>query len=323
MRAVVCRQFGPPESLVVEDVDDPHAGPGQLVIEMRAASVTYPDVLIIEDKYQFKAKPPFVPGSEVAGVVCEVGEGVEGFAVGDAVVGAGGVTGGFAEKVRASAAGVRRLPAGLDFAQAAGLLYSYGTGWYALRYRGALRAGETLVVLGAAGNVGLAAVELGKVLGARVVAVASSEEKRALCLERGADVAIATDDDLKARIKELTGGAGADVVYDAIGGDYAEPVLRATGWGGRYLVIGFTAGIPRIPLNLTLLKSCQIVGVFFGAMAAREPETAAALQRELMEMVADGRLAPYVSERYPLARAAEALASLRDRRARGKVVLVP
>lgn len=323
MKAVVCKQFGPPESLVVEDVADPHAGPGEIVISMRAVSVTYPDVLMLEDKYQYKAKPPFIPGSEVAGVVCEVGEGVEGFAVGDHVVGAAGVTGGFAEKVCARASGARRMPEGLDFAQAAGLLYSYGTGWYALAYRGGLRAGETLVVLGAAGNVGLAAVELGKVLGARVIAVASSADKRALCKERGADDVLATDDDLKTRIKELTGGAGADVVYDAIGGDYAEPVLRAMGWGGRYLVIGFTAGIPRIPLNLTLLKSCQIVGVFFGAMAGREPETAASIQRELLELVAERKLVPYVSARYPLARAAEALCELRDRRATGKVVLVP
>ena len=323
MRAVVCKQFGPPEKLVVEDVEDPHAGPGEIVIDMRAVAVTYPEVLIIEDKYQFKAKPPFVPGGEIAGVVSEVGEGVTGFAKGDAVVGASGLTGGFAEKVCAKAASARRMPEGLAFEQATGLMYSYGTSWYALKYRGALQPGETLLVLGAAGNVGLAAVELGKLLSARVIAVASSEEKRALCRERGADEALDTEDDLKSRVKELTGGNGVDVVYDAIGGKYAEPVLRATAWGGRYLVIGFTAGIPKIPLNLTLLKSCQIVGVFFGAMTMREPALAAEIQRELLDLVARKELVPYVWKSFPLAQAAQALSALRERRARGKVVLVP
>ena len=327
MRAVVCREFGPPEKLVIEELDDPQAGPGEIVIDTKAVAVSFPDALIIEDRYQYKAEPPFVPGGEVAGVVSQVGEGVEGFAVGDAVLGAdrgAGVTGGFAEKVLASAASARRLPQGLAFEQAAGLNYSYGTGWYALKYRGALQAGETLLVLGAAGNVGLAAVELGKRLGARVIAAASTPEKRALCIERGADDVIDyACEDLKQRTKELTAGGGADVVYDAVGGDHAEAALRATAWNGRYLVIGFTAGIPRVPLNLVLLKSCQIVGVFFGAMVAKEPETYQAIQRELLELVATGKLSPYVSKRYALDEAPQALRDLQDRRATGKLIVAP
>jgi NADPH2:quinone reductase len=327
MRAVVCREFGPPEKLVIEEFDDPQAGPGEVVIDTRAVAVSFPDALIIEDRYQYKAEPPFVPGGEVAGVVSQLGEGVEGFALGDAVVGAqrgAGVTGGFAEKVLATAAAVRRLPEGLAFEQAAGLNYSYGTGWYALKYRGALKAGETLLVLGAAGNVGLAAVELGKLLGARVIAVASTAEKRALCIERGADEVIDyTSEDLKRRTKDLTDGQGADVVYDAVGGDHAEAALRATAWGGRFLVIGFTAGIPRIPLNLTLLKSCQIVGVFFGAMVGKEPETYQAIQRDLLDLVASGKLSPYVSKRYALEDAPQALRDLQERRATGKLVVTP
>ena len=324
MRAVVCNEFGPPEKLSIEELPDPVAGPGQVVIDTRAVAVSFPEALIIEDKYQFKAKPPFIPGGEVAGVIAEVGEGVDDFEVGDPVLGANGVTGGFAEKVLAQAAATRRLPEGLPFEQAAGLLYSYGTGWYALKHRGALQAGETLLVTGAAGNVGLAAVELGKVLGARVIAVASTAEKLALCRERGADEVINyTTEDLKTRAKELTGGQGVDVIYDAVGGDYAEAALRAMAWNGRFLVIGFTAGIPRVPLNLTLLKSCQIVGVFFGALVAKEPETHASIQSDLLGLVADGRLKPYVSKRYTLDEAPQALADLQARRATGKLIVAP
>jgi NADPH2:quinone reductase len=324
MRAVVCKEFGPPEKLVIEELEDPQAGPGQIVIDTKAVAVSFPEALIIEDKYQFKAKPPFIPGGEVAGVVSQVGEGVADFRIGDHVLGANGVTGGFAEKVLAHAVGARKLPEGLPFDQAAGLQYSYGTGWYALKHRGSLQPGETLLVLGAAGNVGLAAVELGKVLGARVIAVASTPEKRALCIERGADEVIDyTSEDLKVRTKELTGGAGADVVYDAVGGDHSEAALRATAWNGRFLVIGFTAGIPRIPLNLTLLKSCQIVGVFFGALVAKEPETHAAIQDDLMELVRSGKLTPYVSKHYSLDEAPQALRDLQERRATGKLIVAP
>jgi NADPH2:quinone reductase len=322
MKAVICKEFGPPEKLVVEDVADPVAGPGQLVIESHASTVTFPDALMIEDQYQFKADLPFVPGGEAAGLVLEVGEGVEGFAVGDRVIGQTGLVGGFQERVLVSAAAARRLPDSVDFAEATGLLYAYGTGYYGLKHRGALKAGETLLVLGAAGNVGLAAVELGKLMGARVIAAASSPEKLAVCVERGADETIDyTREDLKARAKELTGGAGVDVIYDCIGGDYAEAALRAIGWEGRFLVIGFTAGIPRLPLNLTLLKSCQVIGVFYGAMVARQPELRAQITADLDELLAAGRLRPFVSARYALAEAPQALRDLLDRKVTGKVVV--
>ncbi len=324
MRAVMCRAFGPPEKLVVEEVPDPVAGPGQLVLDVEAAAVTFPDALMIEDKYQFKPKPPFIPGGEVAGRVRAIGEGVEGFAIGDAVIGSSGVVGGFAEQVAVPAGAARPLPEGTDFAEATGLLYAYGTGYYGLKFRGDLKKGETLLVLGAGGNVGLAAVELGKLMGARVIAAASTPEKLALCRERGADETIDyAKEDLKQRTKELTGGQGADVVYDAVGGDYAEAALRATAWNGRFLVIGFTAGIPRIPLNLTLLKSCQIVGVFFGAMVSREPETRDAVTRDLLAFTASGQLKPYVSRRYSLDEAPQALRDLLERRVLGKVVIAP
>ncbi|MCP3983391.1 MAG: NADPH:quinone oxidoreductase family protein [bacterium] len=324
MKAVVCKEFGPPEKLVVEEVPDPKAGPGQLVVDVRAAGVTFPDALIIEDAYQFKAKPPFFPGGEVAGLVREVGEDVQGFAIGDPVIGATGITGGFAEQALVSAATTRPLPEGIGFAEATGMQYAYGTAHYALKFRGHLQSDETLLVLGAGGNVGLAAVELGKLTGARVIAAASSESKLALCRERGADETIdyATED-LKERTKALTEGRGADVVYDAVGGDYAEAALRATAWNGRFLVIGFTAGIPRIPLNLTLLKGCQIVGVFFGGMMGREPETRDAIVRDLDQMTASGQLNPYVSKRYSLAEAPQALRDLQERRVLGKVVIEP
>lgn len=324
MRAVICKAFGPPENLVVEDVPVPVAGPGQLLVEVKASAVTFPDTLMLEDKYQFKAPPPYTPGGEVAGVVSVVGDGVSGFAVGDRVVGGLGTTGGYAEYSLVAAAGARKLPDGVGFAESTGLNYAYGTTLYGLKYRGNLKAGETLLILGAGGSVGLTAVELGKLMGARVIACASSEEKLQLCRERGADETInyATED-LKERAKELTGGAGVDVVYDCVGGAYAEAALRATGWEGRFLVVGFTAGIPSVPLNLTLLKSCQIVGVFYGAMTARDPALRDAIVAELIELTATGKLRPHVSGRYSLERAGEALRSLMDRKALGKVVIEP
>jgi len=324
MRAVVCKQFGPPENLVVEERPDPAPGPGQVLVEVKAAAVTFPDTLMLEDKYQFKAKPPYVPGGEVAGVVSALGEGVEGIATGDRVLGGLGVVGGFAELAVVPAAGVRHLPDEVGFAEATGLNYAYGTSLYGLKYRGALQPGETLLVLGAGGNVGLSAVELGKLMGARVIAAASSAEKLALCRERGADETIdyATGN-LKERAKALTDGQGCDVVYDCVGGDYAEAALRAIGWGGRFLVIGFTAGIPSIPLNLTLLKGCQIVGVFYGAMTARQPDLRDAISSELFDLIASGRFSPYVSGRYALEDAGQALRALMDRKALGKVVIEP
>jgi NADPH2:quinone reductase len=324
VRACVCKEFGPPEKLVIEEVDDPRPEAGQLLVEVRAATVTFPDALMIQDKYQFKATLPFIPGGEVAGVVREIGEGVEGFEVGDRVVGSLGLTGGFAERCCTRADATRRIPEALDFAEATGILYAYGTSWYGLKHRGALQAGETLLVLGAAGNVGLAAVELGKQMGARVIAAASDPEKLAICRDRGADETIDyAREDLKQRAKELTGGRGVDVVYDCVGGDYAEAALRAIAWEGRFLVIGFTAGIPRLPLNLTLLKGCQVIGVFYGAMLGRQPELAQEIVRELDALAEAGRLHPYVCERFSLEEAPKALSALLERRVTGKVVVEP
>jgi NADPH2:quinone reductase len=324
VRAVVCKQFGPPETLVVEEVDEPTPGPGQVLVAVKAAGVTFPDALVIEDKYQMKATPPFIPGGEAAGIVQAVGEGVETPAVGDRVVASLGLVGAFAERVCVPAAAARAIPENVGFAESTGLIYSYGTGYYALVDRGQLQKGETLLVLGAGGNLGLAAVELGKVLGARVIAAASSAEKLALCRRHGADETIDySKESLKDRAKALTDGRGVDVVYDAVGGEYAEAALRAIAWKGRYLVIGFTAGIPKIPLNLALLKGCQIIGVFLGAMLGREPETRDGVVRAVDALLEAGRLKPYVSRTYSLDEAPQALRDLVERRVVGKVVVAP
>ena len=320
VKAVVCKEFGPPESLVIETLEDPTPGEGEVVVDMRAAAITFPDTLIIENRYQFKETPPFVLGGEVAGVVSAVGAGVTELSVGDDVIGGRG-SGGFAEKVLLPAKSLRPLTAGLDHAQATGFGYAYGTSYYALKYRGDLAAGETLLVLGAAGSVGLSAIEIGKLLGARVIAAAATEEKLALCRERGADETINYDDeDLKNRAKELSGGRGVDVVYDAVGGDYAEQALRALAWRGRFLVIGFTAGIPRIPLNLALLKGCSIVGVFWGAARGQEPEIFQKMTEELEAHAAAGDLKPLVSRRYPLEQVPQAMRDMLDRKVLGKIV---
>ncbi len=321
MKAVVCSEFGPPENLTIEELADPVPGPGEVVVDIRAAAITFPDTLMIENRYQFRGEPPFVVGGEVGGRIAAVGPDVDDLAVGDDVVGGGG-TGGFAEQVLLSASQVRKLPQGLGHAEATGYGYAYGTGHYALKYRGDLKPGETLLVLGAAGAVGLAALELGKVMGARVIAAASTEEKLALCRQRGADETINyTEEDLKVRAKELTGGKGVDVVYDAVGGEYAETALRATAWRGRFLVIGFTAGIPRIPLNLTLLKGCDIVGVFWGASRMREPELFEAARVETEALAAEGKIKPYISHRYPLEQIPQALRDMMDRKIIGKTVM--
>jgi NADPH:quinone reductase len=324
MRAVVCKAFGPPEDLVVESVDDPEAGPDQLLVDVAAAAVVFPDSLMLQDKYQFKATPPYIPGSEVAGVVVAVGERAAGWSVGDRVLGALGVTGGYAELCAIRAAGARRLPESVDFAAAAGLNYAYGTTLYGLQHRAGLQEGETLLVLGAGGSVGLSAVEIGTLMGARVIAAASTDEKLDICRQRGADATINYSiEDLKERAKQLTDGNGVDVVYDCVGGALAEQALRAIAWEGRFLVVGFTGGIPSIPLNLVLLKSCQIVGVFYGAMTAREPERNAAIGEQLIDWVASDKLRPYVSGRYPLEGAGAALRAMMDRTAVGKLVITP
>ena len=323
MKAVICKEFGPPESLVVEDVPEPKVGSGQVLIDVHACGVNFPDVLIIQDKYQFKPPLPFSPGGEVSGLVADVGPDVEGVAVGDRVIASTGWNG-MAERVVVGAGALIPVPEGVDLVAASGLLTTYGTSHYALKERARIQPGESLLVLGAAGGVGLAAVELGRAMGAFVIAAASSDEKLELCRQRGADATINySTEDLKERAKALTGGKGVDVVYDPVGGDLAEPALRAIAWDGRFLVIGFAAGeIPRIPLNLTLLKSCQIVGVFWGAFTMREPERNRRNVEELLEMWKTGRISLYVSSRFPLERGAEAIAELAERRATGKVVVV-
>ncbi len=318
----MCKAFGPPESLILEEVDDPTAGPGQVVLDVEACAVNFPDVLMIQDMYQFKPPLPFSPGAEVAGVVSALGEGVDSLSVGDRVLASPG-WGGLAEKVAVDARSAILVPDGIDPVHASSFLYAYGTSHYALKDRGNLQPGESLLVLGAAGGVGLAAVELGAAMGANVIAAASTDEKLELCREHGATMAINyTTEDLKTRVRELTGGVGADVVYDPVGGRYSEPALRAIAWDGRFLVIGFADGeIPRIPLNLALLKSCSIVGVFWGAFVGRERQRHRENVAELLQWWREGRLHPHVSTTYPLERAGEAIRELADRKAKGKVVV--
>ena len=329
MKAVLSKEVGGPETLVLEELPDPVAGPGQVLIDVRACGVNYPDVLIIEDKYQFKPPRPFAPGGEVSGVISAVGEGVSRFKVGDRVLASTG-WGGYAEKLALEEQRCTPIPDNMPFDEAAAFVLTYGTSYYALKDRGHLKAGETLLVLGAAGGVGLAAVELGKAAGARVIAAASSQEKVDLAIKHGADAGVVYprgpfDKEGQKALADLIKGAcgpnGWDVAYDAVGGDYSEATIRAAGWNGRFLVIGFPSGIPKIPLNLTLLKSCDIVGVFWGAAVARDPKGHAQNLRELMDLYAAGKIRPYVSERFPLARAGEAIAHLSSRKAMGKVVI--
>lgn len=322
MKAILCKQYGPPDTLVFEDVPSPAPKPGEIVVSVKAASVNFPDVLIIEDKYQLKPPLPFSPGSELAGIVKQVGENVPNLKAGDRVMAITGY-GAFAEEVVVEAKRALPIPQGMDFATASAFGLTYATSDHALRDRGALKAGETLLVLGASGGVGLAAVEIGKILGARVIACASSAEKLRVCREHGADELInyATED-LRERIRALTDDKGPDVIYDAVGGSYTEPAFRSIAWRGRLLVIGFAAGdIPRIPLNLPLLKGASIVGVFWGNFSRREPAAFAESMRQLGAWFAEGRLKPHISETFPLARAADALKLMAARKVTGKVVL--
>ena len=318
----MCKEYGPPESLVVEDVPSPTPGPGDVIISAKAASVNFPDVLIIQNKYQVKPPLPFSPGSEVAGVVKAIGDGVDNVKSGDKVM-AVTTYGAFAEEVKTPATRLVPIPDGMDYPTAAAFLLTYGTSEHALRDRGQLKAGETLLVLGAAGGVGIAAIEIGKALGARVIACASTEDKLAVCREHGADATINyASEDLRERITDLTAGKGVDVVYDAVGGSYTEPALRSLAWRGRLLVVGFAAGeIPRIPLNLALLKGCSIVGVFWGDFARREPKLFAESVRRLGEWYREGKLKPHISATFPLDQAAEALKLMAARKVKGKVVL--
>jgi NADPH2:quinone reductase len=323
MKAVMCRGYGPPESLVLEQVASPRPDRGQVVVSVKACGVNFPDTLIIRGLYQFKPAPPFSPGSEVAGIVKEVGPGVEGFKPGDRVV-AFGAFGGFAEEFLADAGGLIPMPDAMAFDTAASFVMTYGTTMHALNDRAHLRPGETLLVLGAAGGIGLAAVEIGKAMGAKVIAAASSAEKLAVCRQHGADAIINYGtEDLRERIDALTDRRGVDVIVDPVGGAYSEPALRGMAWNGRFLVIGFTAGdIPRIPLNLPLLKGCSIVGVFWGSFAARDPKHNRENLRDLLGWFEAGKLKPRISARYPLARAADALNDILQRRVMGKAVLV-
>jgi NADPH2:quinone reductase len=329
MKALLSKHPGGPETLVLDDVPEPVAGPGEVRVAVRACGVNYPDLLIIQDLYQYKPPRPFAPGGELAGVVEGVGEGVSNVLAGDRVL-LSPVRNGMAELAVGVAANCWKIPDAMPFDEAAALLMTYGTSQHGLKDRAQLKAGETLLVLGAAGGVGLAAVELGKAMGARVVAAASSAEKLALAREHGADETVQYPagplDKTQARaltdqFKAACGPDGAQVIYDGVGGDYTEAALRAIGWEGRHLVVGFTAGIAQLPLNLPLLKSCQIVGVFWGEFTRREPLLHAANVAALMQLYIDGRIKPAVTERLPLARGAEAIARLGARAARGKMVV--
>jgi len=329
MKALLSHASGGPETLRIDELPDPQAGPGELLVRVRAAAINYPDVLIIEDKYQMRPPRPFAPGGEIAGEVEMVGEGVSGWKVGDRLIAVPGF-GGLAEKIVISAKAAIPLPSSRSFTDGAALLLTYATSIHALYDRGRLEAGQTLLVLGAAGGVGLAAVELGKAKGARVIAAVSSEEKARAARDAGADDAIVYprgpfDKDgqkaLSEQFKAAVGPAGADVIYDPVGGDYAEPALRTIAWEGRYLVVGFPAGIPKLPLNLTLLKSCDVCGVFWGAFAARDPKANAAHVETLFKLWDEGRIGPRVSATFPLERGGEAIAALASRNAIGKLVV--
>ncbi|MFO0579237.1 MAG: NADPH:quinone oxidoreductase family protein [Polyangia bacterium] len=324
MRALLCKEFGPPSGLRVEEVPDPVAGEGEVVLRVHAAGVNFPDTLIIQNKYQFKPPLPFAPGGEAAGVVESVGARVRHIRPGQRAVAFTG-HGAFADKVVCPESAIVPIPEDLDPVVASAFLMTYGTTVHALVDRAALRAGETLLVLGASGGVGLAAIEIGKALGARVLAAASSPEKLSVCREHGADGLIDYErDKLKDRIKELTGGRGVDVVYDPVGGRFTEEALRCTAWRGRLLIIGFASGeIPRIPANLPLLKGCSVVGVFWGDYARREPERLQADLATLFGWLREGMLRPRITGTYPLERGGEAIAALMERRVSGKLVIVP
>ncbi len=324
MRAVLCQAYGPPEQLVVADVPAPIPGPGQVAIAVKACDVNFPDTLIIEGKYQFQPPMPFTPGSDIAGIVTAIGPEVTEFAPGDRVAAFVGV-GGFAEVVVCDVTATVALPDQVDFAEGAAVLMTHGTSLHALRDRAHLRSDETILVLGAAGGVGLAAVQIAKLMGARVIAAAASDEKLAVCRAAGADATInyATED-LRDRLKTIVGNAGVDVVYDPVGGALTEQALRSMAWDGRYLVIGFAAGeIPRIPMNLVLLKGCAIVGVFLGGFMRRDPAGQSQHVRELLAWVAAGKLHPHISATYPLEQAGQALRMILDRGVAGKVILRP
>ncbi len=324
MKAILCKALGGPSGLVLEDIPVPEPKPGEVLIRVRAAALNFLDTLILRGKYQFKPDLPFSPGSEIAGVVERPGDGVSTLAPGDRVMGYARFNG-CREFTALPARGLLKIPDGVTDEAAAGLTITYGTAIHGLKDRGRLKAGETLAVLGASGGAGLAAVEIGKALGARVIACASSAEKLAICQQHGADGLLNYDsEDVKDGLRALTGGAGPHVIYDCVGDRYAEPALRSIAWGGRYLVIGFAAGeIPRIPLNLLLLKGCEMAGVFFGRFTELEPEAAAANMRQLLAWCEDGTLRPHIGKIFPLEETAQAVAMLEERKAVGKIIVRP
>ena len=330
MRALQCTELGGPDKLEINEVESPSAIPGNVVIDVKSGSINFPDVLMIQGLYQYQPPLPFTPGGESAGIISEIGEGVTKFKVGDKVFAMTG-TGAFAEKILAHENSCTLIPDSMDFDSAAALSMTYGTSLYALKQRANIQPGETLLVLGASGGVGIAAIELGKAMGAKVIAAASTQDKIDMCMAHGADEGFIypsgnLDRDqqkqLSNKIKELTGGMGANVVYDPVGDSYAEPCLRATAWEGRYLVIGFAAGeIPKIPLNITLLKGCQIVGVFWGAWVGLFPDENKKNFDELFKLHAEGKINPEVSQRFALEDSAEAFSHLANRKAKGKVII--
>ncbi len=322
MKAALCKQYGPPRSLVVEEIEAPEPGPGEVKVRVHACGVNFPDILMMAGKYQSKPDMPFSPGGEVSGQIVGIGDGVEGLQTGQRILGMAG-HGGMAEEICLPAVAVVPIPENMDYETAAGFILTYGTSYHALKQRARLQPGETLLVLGAAGGVGLAAVELGRLMGARVIAAASTAEKLELAGEYGATEFINyTTENLKDRVKELTGGRGADVIYDPVGGELFDQCMRSIAWKGRVLVIGFASGeIPKVPVNLALLKGCEIVGVFWGAFTQREPEAHRENTRELLEFVAAGKLKPHISATFPLEQAGEALAVLAERKALGKVIV--
>ena len=324
MKAVRCTAWGPPDSLVLEDLPEPVAGPGDVVVDVKAAGVNFPDVLTVQGKYQVRPPLPFTPGNEFAGVVRAVGAGVDGFVPGQRVIGFTR-TGAFAEQAVAPASAFLPMPDDMDFDVAAAITLTYGTSYHAVADRGALQPGETMLVLGAAGGVGLAAIEVGKALGARVIAAASSDEKLTACKAHGADVLINYEtDDLREALRAATDGRGPDVIYDPVGGKYSEPALRSIAWRGRHLVVGFAAGdIPRLPWNLMLLKGASVVGVFWGDFTRKERDAHLAAMERIAGWIAQGKLRPLVSRRYALADTAQALQDMAARKVIGKVVIVP
>ena len=330
MKALQCVELGGPDKLKINELDSPSATPGHVVIDVKSGSINFPDVLMIQGLYQFQPPLPFTPGGESAGIISEVGEEVTKFKVGDKVFAMTG-TGAFAEKILAHEASCTLIPDSMNYDSAAALSMTYGTSLYALKQRANIQPGETLLVLGASGGVGIAAIELGKAMGAKVIAAASTQDKIDMCMAHGADEGFIypsgnldrdQQKELSNKIKELTGGVGANVVYDPVGDSYSEPCLRATAWEGRYLVIGFAAGeIPKIPLNITLLKGCQIVGVFWGAWVGMYPDENNKNFAELFKLHAEGKINPEVSQKYSLEDSADAFLHLANRKAKGKVII--